>query len=165
MLVKCIGHVTNSALATVLSKLQPSLMQPLLRRLVFDVPHLADHNKIALKVNTDLCHLNFYKLLVTKLTRMKIMHNFLSNTFIYQLLTTHYEQRWTYYLQTGGQADQSLASEEELYLSRKLFWSLFKALDKKVNHLKWIKHKLMCFFKCNYTVSVGCEMCWWKWSL
>lgn len=67
---------------------------------------------------------------------MKIMHHFLANTFIYQLLTSHYEQRWTYYLQTGGQADQSVASEEELYLSRKLFWSLFKALDKKVNHLK-----------------------------
>lgn len=88
--------------------------------------------------------------MVTKLTRMKIII-FFANTFIYQLLTSHYEQRWTYYLQTRGRADQSLASEEELYLSRKLFWSLFRALDKKVNHLKWIR-----VIKCNWPVSVRC---------
>lgn len=42
--------VNNSDLPGLLSKLQPSLMQPLLRRLVFDVPHLTEHNKLALKV-------------------------------------------------------------------------------------------------------------------
>lgn len=42
--------VNNSDLPVLLSKLQPSLMQPLLRRLVFDVPHLTEHNKLALKV-------------------------------------------------------------------------------------------------------------------
>lgn len=58
-----------------------------------------------------------------------------SVTFIYQLLTSHYEQRWKYYLRMDGQADHRSASEEELYLSRKLFWNLFKALDKKVKHI------------------------------
>lgn len=50
--VLCIGSalVDNSALSGLLSKLQPSLIQPLLRRLVFDVPHLTDYNKLALKV-------------------------------------------------------------------------------------------------------------------
>lgn len=52
----------------------------------------------------------------------------------HQLLTSHYEQRWKYYLLTEGQGDQGLASEEELHLSRKLFWGVFKALDKKVTY-------------------------------
>uniref|UniRef100_A0A3Q3G5A2 Ryanodine receptor 2b (cardiac) n=1 Tax=Labrus bergylta TaxID=56723 RepID=A0A3Q3G5A2_9LABR len=47
------------------------------------------------------------------------------------LLTCHYEQRWKYYSLAGGQDDQSSASEEELHLSRKLFWGVFKALAKK----------------------------------
>ncbi|TKS85783.1 Ryanodine receptor 2 [Collichthys lucidus] len=47
------------------------------------------------------------------------------------LLTSHYEERWKYYSLTGGQSDQGLASEEELHLSRKLFWGVFKALAKK----------------------------------
>ena len=47
-------HVTNPTLIGVLSKLQPSVMQPLLRRLVFDVPHLTDHSKMPLKVNTHI---------------------------------------------------------------------------------------------------------------
>lgn len=44
--------VTNSACFDAPSKLQPSVMQPLLRRLVFDVPHLTDHSKMPLKVDT-----------------------------------------------------------------------------------------------------------------
>ncbi|XP_028278418.1 ryanodine receptor 2 [Parambassis ranga] len=95
-LTKAQRDTTEDCLLTLCSKLQPSVMQPLLRRLVFDVPHLADHSKMALK-----------------------------------LLTTHYEQRWKYYSQTGGQTDQGLASEEELLLSRKLFWGVFKALAKE----------------------------------
>lgn len=51
-----------------------------------------------------------------------------------KLLTSHYEERWKYYSLTAGQSDQ--ASEEELHLSRKLFWGVFKALAKKVNHIE-----------------------------
>nr|XP_057915111.1 ryanodine receptor 2 isoform X2 [Doryrhamphus excisus] len=48
-----------------------------------------------------------------------------------KLLTSHYDQRWKYYFLSGGHADRSLASEEELHLSQKLFWGVFKALAKK----------------------------------
>ncbi|XP_040906318.1 ryanodine receptor 2 [Toxotes jaculatrix] len=95
-LTKAQKDTIEDCLLVVCSKLQPSMMQPLLRRLVFDVPHLTDNSKMPLK-----------------------------------LLTNHYEQRWKYYFLTGGQGDQSLASEEELHLSRKLFWGVFKALAKK----------------------------------
>ncbi|XP_041645474.1 ryanodine receptor 2 [Cheilinus undulatus] len=95
-LTKAQRDTIEDCLLAVCSKLQPSMMQPLLRRLVFDVPQLIDSTKMPLK-----------------------------------LLTSHYEQRWKYYLQTGGQGDQSTASEEELHLSRKLFWGVFKALAKK----------------------------------
>lgn len=69
--------------------------------------------------------------------QLKIINFTVVDTFIYQLLTSHYEQRWKYYLITGGQGDQGLASEEELHLSRKLFWGVFKALDKKVTHIEY----------------------------
>uniref|UniRef100_A0A665VDB3 Ryanodine receptor 2b (cardiac) n=1 Tax=Echeneis naucrates TaxID=173247 RepID=A0A665VDB3_ECHNA len=95
-LTKAQRDTIEDCLLAVCSKVQPSMMQPLLRRLVFDVPCLEDNSKIPLK-----------------------------------LLTSHYEQRWKYYRLAGGQMDQSLASEEELHLSRKLFWGVFKALTKK----------------------------------
>ncbi|XP_065815894.1 ryanodine receptor 2 [Labrus bergylta] len=95
-LTKAQRDTIEDCLLAVCSKLQPSMMQPLLRRLVFDVPKLTDYSKMPLK-----------------------------------LLTCHYEQRWKYYSLAGGQDDQSSASEEELHLSRKLFWGVFKALAKK----------------------------------
>lgn len=55
-----------------------------------------------------------------------------------QLLTSHYEQRSKYYLMVGEAGDQSLASEEELHLSQKLFWSVFKDLNKKVNYIQYL---------------------------
>lgn len=57
---------------------------------------------------------------------------------LYQLLTSHYEQRSKYYLMVGEPGDHSLASEEELHLSRKLFWSVFKDLNKKVNYSEYL---------------------------
>uniref|UniRef100_A0A3Q3W2P9 Uncharacterized protein n=1 Tax=Mola mola TaxID=94237 RepID=A0A3Q3W2P9_MOLML len=95
-LTKAQRDTIEDCLLAVSSKLQPSLMQPLLRRLVLDVPNLTEYNKMALK-----------------------------------LLTSHYEQRWKYYLLTEGHGDQGFASEEELHLSRKLFWGVFRALEKK----------------------------------
>ncbi|XP_068597641.1 ryanodine receptor 2-like [Brachionichthys hirsutus] len=95
-LTKAQGDTIENCLLAVSSKLQPSMMQPLLRRLVLDVPQLTHHSKMSLK-----------------------------------LLTSHYEQRCKYYSVTGEQGDQGLASEEELHLSRKLFWGVFKALEKK----------------------------------
>ncbi|XP_028459753.1 LOW QUALITY PROTEIN: ryanodine receptor 2 [Perca flavescens] len=95
-LTKAQRDTIEDCLLAVCSKLQPSKMQPLLRRLAFDVPHLTDYSKMPLK-----------------------------------LLISHYEQRWKYYSLPEGQGDQGLASEEELHLSRKLFWGVFKALPKK----------------------------------
>lgn len=109
------------------------MMQPLLRRLVFDVPHLTDHSKMPLKVNTQPAVR--YNICIQELIN-DIMALF--NTSICQLLTGHYEQRWKYYSLTGGLADQGLASEEELLLSRKLFWGVFKALAKQVNHFEYL---------------------------
>nr|XP_040034926.1 ryanodine receptor 2 [Gasterosteus aculeatus aculeatus] len=95
-LTKAQRDTIEECLLAVCSKLQPAMMQPLLRRLVFDVPHLTANSKMPLK-----------------------------------LLSAHYEQRWKYYSLAGGPADHGSASEEELHLSRKLFWGVFNALPKK----------------------------------
>lgn len=50
----------------------------------------------------------------------------------FQLLTNHYEQSWKYYCLIGGLGHLGSASEEELHLSRKLFWGVFNALSRKV---------------------------------
>lgn len=49
-----------------------------------------------------------------------------------QLLTNHYERCWKYYCLPGGWSNFGAASEEELHLSRKLFWGIFDALSQKV---------------------------------
>lgn len=49
-----------------------------------------------------------------------------------QLLTNHYERCWKYYCLPGGWGNFGAASEEELHLSRKLFWGIFDALSQKV---------------------------------
>uniref|UniRef100_W5KV56 Ryanodine receptor 2b (cardiac) n=1 Tax=Astyanax mexicanus TaxID=7994 RepID=W5KV56_ASTMX len=48
-----------------------------------------------------------------------------------KLLTNHYEHSWKYYCMAGAQGGSGSASEEELQLSRKLFWAVFRALSKK----------------------------------
>ncbi|XP_077469715.1 ryanodine receptor 2 [Stigmatopora argus] len=91
-LTKAQRETTEDCLLAVCSKLHPAMMQPLLRRLAFDVPTLTEQSKIPIK-----------------------------------LLSSHYEQKCKYY----SQVNQTLASEEELHLSMKLFWTIFKALTKK----------------------------------
>ncbi|XP_068576132.1 ryanodine receptor 2 isoform X5 [Cebidichthys violaceus] len=108
-LTKAQRDTIEECLLAVCSVLQPSMMQPLLRRLVFDVPHLTDYSKIPLK-----------------------------------LLTCHYEQRWKYYSLAGGPGDHGLASEEELHLSRKLFWGVFKALAKKPYEPQLFRLSVQC---------------------
>ncbi|XP_069548702.1 ryanodine receptor 2 [Brachyistius frenatus] len=108
-LTKAQRDTTEDCLLALCSKLQPSMMQPLLRRLVFDVPHLTEHSIMPLK-----------------------------------LLTSHYEQMWKYYSQAVEQINHGLASEEELHLSRKLFWGLFKALAKKPYVPQLFKLSVQC---------------------
>lgn len=49
-----------------------------------------------------------------------------------QLLTNHYERCWKYYCLAGGWGNFGVASDEELHLSRKMFWGIFDALSRKV---------------------------------
>ncbi|CAL8391441.1 unnamed protein product, partial [Arctogadus glacialis] len=86
----------EQCMLAICGQLQPSMIQPLLRRLVFDIPQLAGHTKMPLK-----------------------------------LLTNHYEQNWKYYCLVGESGNLGSASEEELHMSRKLFWGLFNALAQK----------------------------------
>uniref|UniRef100_A0A8C3ARP2 Ryanodine receptor 2 n=1 Tax=Cyclopterus lumpus TaxID=8103 RepID=A0A8C3ARP2_CYCLU len=89
--------------------LRPSMMQHLLRRLVFDVPLLNEHTKMPLK-----------------------------------LLTNHYERCWKYYCLAGGWGSFGAASDEELHLSRKLFWGIFDALSRKRYDQELFKLALPC---------------------
>uniref|UniRef100_A0A4W6FDX3 Ryanodine receptor 2 n=1 Tax=Lates calcarifer TaxID=8187 RepID=A0A4W6FDX3_LATCA len=89
--------------------LRPSMMQHLLRRLVFDVPLLNEHTKMPLK-----------------------------------LLTNHYERCWKYYCLAGGWGNFGAASDEELHLSRKLFWGIFDALSYKQYDQELFKLALPC---------------------
>lgn len=64
-----------------------------------------------------------------------------------QLLTNHYERCWKYYCLAGGWGNFGAASDEELHLSRKLFWGIFDALSRKVrlNNLnKTSRHNVFC---------------------
>uniref|UniRef100_A0A3Q2TD46 Ryanodine receptor 3 n=1 Tax=Fundulus heteroclitus TaxID=8078 RepID=A0A3Q2TD46_FUNHE len=47
------------------------------------------------------------------------------------LLTNHYEQNWKYYCLPSGMGGFGMASEEELLLTKKLFWGIFDSLSQK----------------------------------
>ncbi|XP_029031557.1 ryanodine receptor 2 isoform X4 [Betta splendens] len=109
-LTKAQRDTIEDCLLAVCSKLQPSMIQPFFRRLVFDAPDLSNHSMIPLK-----------------------------------LLTSLYEQRWKYYYSpTRGQSDHDLASEDELHLSKKLFWGVFKALAKKPYESQLYRLSVQC---------------------
>ncbi|XP_062863941.1 ryanodine receptor 2 [Trichomycterus rosablanca] len=94
-LTKAQRDAIQACLLSVCGKLKPSLLQPLLRLFVLDVPQLTDNSKMPLK-----------------------------------LLMDHYEQNWKYYY-ACERGSLGVASEEELKLGRKLFWGVFRALNKK----------------------------------
>nr|XP_021335867.1 ryanodine receptor 2 [Danio rerio] len=108
-LTKAQRDAIEECLLAVCGKLRPSMMQHLLRRLVFDVPVLNEHTKMPLK-----------------------------------LLTNHYERCWKYYCLSGGWGSFGAASEEELHLSRKLFWGIFDALARKKYDPELFKLALPC---------------------
>ncbi|NXD34525.1 RYR2 protein, partial [Copsychus sechellarum] len=99
----------EECLLSICGQLRPSMMQHLLRRLVFDVPLLNEHAKMPLK-----------------------------------LLTNHYERCWKYYCLPSGWGSFGAASEEELHLSRKLFWGIFDALSQKKYEQELFKLALPC---------------------
>ncbi|XP_077408297.1 ryanodine receptor 3 isoform X2 [Vanacampus margaritifer] len=95
-LTKAQRDVIEECLLTICKHLRPSMMQQLLRRLVFDVPMLTEYCNIPLR-----------------------------------LLTNHYEQNWKYYCLPSGMNTFGTASEEELLLTKKLFWGIFDSLSQK----------------------------------
>lgn len=50
-----------------------------------------------------------------------------------QLLTNHYEQNWKYYCLPSGWGSYGTASEDELLLTKKLFWGIFDSLSQRVS--------------------------------
>ncbi|XP_030196348.1 ryanodine receptor 2 isoform X3 [Gadus morhua] len=108
-LTKAQRDAIEDCLLAVCGKLRPSMMQHLLRRLVFDVPLLNEHTKMPLK-----------------------------------LLTNHYERCWKYYCLAVGWGGFGVASDEELHLSRKLFWGIFDALSRKRYDQELFKLALPC---------------------
>ncbi|XP_038616986.1 ryanodine receptor 2 [Tachyglossus aculeatus] len=61
-----------------------------------------------------------------------------------KLLMNHYERCWKYYCLPGGWGSFGTASEEELHLSRKLFWGIFDALSQKKYEQELFKLALPC---------------------
>uniref|UniRef100_A0A8C7UQ63 Ryanodine receptor 2 n=1 Tax=Oncorhynchus mykiss TaxID=8022 RepID=A0A8C7UQ63_ONCMY len=108
-LTKAQRDAIEECLLATCGQLRPSMMQHLLRRLVFDVPLLNEHTKMPLK-----------------------------------LLTNHYERCWKYYCLTGGWGSFGASSDEELHLSRKLFWGIFDALSRKRYDQELFKLALPC---------------------
>ncbi|XP_034049809.1 ryanodine receptor 2 isoform X2 [Thalassophryne amazonica] len=108
-LTKAQRDAIEECLLSVCGKLRPSMMQHLLRRLVFDIPLLNEHTKMPLK-----------------------------------LLTNHYDRCWKYYCLAGGWGNFGAASDEELHLSRKLFWGIFDALSCKRYDQELFKLALPC---------------------
>lgn len=119
------------------------MLQHLLRRLVFDVPILNEYAKMPLKVRGPL-HILKFKSKTSLLCSEIHFFNFLR---VPQLLTNHYERCWKYYCLPNGWANFGVASEEELHLTRKLFWGIFESLAHKVKlfHFLHILYGLLSY--------------------
>ncbi|XP_060765620.1 ryanodine receptor 1 isoform X1 [Neoarius graeffei] len=108
-LTKAQRDVIEECLMSLCKYLRPSMLQHLLRRLVFDVPILNAYAKMPLK-----------------------------------LLTNHYERCWKYYCLPNGWANFGVSSEEELHLTRKLFWGIFESLAHKKFDAELFKIAMPC---------------------
>ncbi|XP_059908188.1 ryanodine receptor 3-like isoform X1 [Gadus macrocephalus] len=95
-LTKAQRDAIEECLLAVCKYLRPSMLQQLLRRLVFDVPLLTEYCKMPLR-----------------------------------LLTNHYEQNWKYYCLPSGWGSYGMASDEELLLTKKIFWGVFDSLSQR----------------------------------
>ncbi|XP_028834345.1 ryanodine receptor 3 isoform X8 [Denticeps clupeoides] len=108
-LTKAQRDAIEECLLAICMYLRPSMLQPLLRRLVFDVPLLSEYCKMPLK-----------------------------------LLTNHYEQSWKYYCLPSGLGSYGMASEEELLLTKKIFWGIFDSLSQKKYDQDLFKMAMPC---------------------
>ncbi|MBN3304979.1 RYR3 protein, partial [Amia calva] len=108
-LTKAQRDAIEECLLSICRYLRPSMLQQLLRRLVFDVPLLNEYCKMPLK-----------------------------------LLTNHYEQSWKYYCLPSGWGSYGMASEEEVLLTKKLFWGIFDSLSQKKYDPELFKMAMPC---------------------
>ncbi|XP_074978445.1 ryanodine receptor 1 isoform X5 [Caretta caretta] len=108
-LTKAQRDVIEECLMALCRCIRPSMLQHLLRRLVFDVPVLNEFAKMPLK-----------------------------------LLNNHYERCWKYYCLPTGWASCGVSSEEELHLTRKLFWGIFDSLAHKKFRAELYKLAMPC---------------------
>ncbi|XP_037305737.2 ryanodine receptor 3 isoform X5 [Pungitius pungitius] len=108
-LTKAQRDAIEECLLAICKYLRPSMMQQLLRRLVFDVPMLTEYCKIPIG-----------------------------------LLTNHYDQNWKYYCLPSGMGSFGIASEEELLLTKKLFWGIFDSLSQKKYDADLFKVAMSC---------------------
>ncbi|XP_036397613.1 ryanodine receptor 3-like isoform X4 [Megalops cyprinoides] len=108
-LTKAQRDAIEECLLAICKHLRPSMLQQLLRRLVFDVPLLTEYCKMPLR-----------------------------------LLTNHYEQSWKYYCLPSGGGGFGIASEEELLLTKKLFWGIFDSLSQKKYDPELFKMAMPC---------------------
>ncbi|XP_059411475.1 ryanodine receptor 3 isoform X2 [Carassius carassius] len=108
-LTKAQRDAIEECLLAICRYLRPSMLQHLLRRLVFDVPLLSEYCKMPLK-----------------------------------LLTNHYEQNWKYYCLPSGWGSYGQASEEELLLTKKIFWGIFDSLSQKKYEQDLFKMAMPC---------------------
>ncbi|XP_033931816.1 ryanodine receptor 3 [Pseudochaenichthys georgianus] len=108
-LTKAQRDAIEECLLAICMHLRPSMMQQLLRRLVFDVPMLSEYCQIPLR-----------------------------------LLTNHYEQNWKYYCLPSGMINCGVSSEEELLLTKKLFWGIFDSLSQKKYDADLFKMATLC---------------------
>ncbi len=138
--------------------LKPSMMQRLLRKLIMDVPALAEHTFVSLKVkyfdfiNIFIC---IFVWIVEKSAHSKFVtktvdfpnvkclfqhsslykyYNIIHDEYqsLWQILMLHYERCVTYYGSLGGWGTYGSASDEEKRLTMLLFTGLFDALADRV---------------------------------
>ncbi|CAG5866319.1 unnamed protein product [Menidia menidia] len=108
-LTKAQRDAIEECLLSVCKHLRPSMLQQLLRRLVFDVPLLTEYCKMPLR-----------------------------------LLTNHYEQNWKYYCLPSGWGSFGTASEDELLLTKKIFWGVFDSLSQRKYDPELFKMAMPC---------------------
>ncbi|XP_061097426.1 ryanodine receptor 3-like isoform X2 [Conger conger] len=108
-LTKAQRDAIEECILAICQHLRPSMLQQLLRRLVFDVPLLTEYCKMPLR-----------------------------------LLASHYEQNWKYYCLPSGLGGYGMPSEEELLLTKKLFWGIFDSLSQKKYDPDLFKMAMAC---------------------
>uniref|UniRef100_A0A665VNQ3 Ryanodine receptor 3 n=1 Tax=Echeneis naucrates TaxID=173247 RepID=A0A665VNQ3_ECHNA len=108
-LTKAQRDAIEECLLAVCKHLRPSMLQQLLRRLVFDVPLLTEYCKMPLR-----------------------------------LLTNHYEQNWKFYCLPSGWGSYGTASEDELLLTKKIFWGVFESLSQRKYDAELFKMAMPC---------------------